>query len=560
MQRKFKVHVSNLLWTFSFLKPKYLLFAFSCMLGMANAAVTVLTPYLFQNLVDLASDAQSLHITDFFTAFVMIGAMVLSIPVSAVGTKLQRTLTVEAQKKMRRSIFAHLLPIRYDAVQKSIEGKALTIFTQDIDRTSGFMSGFTFGLLVKFAVLFPLSFFVLLSNDWRMLLVGLLLGAVTITVAEILNPIGRKYEKQGLTHTEQANGQILELLNGYTTVKMYGQEGAMTEKYRRTLASQMGKNIKSRIVYGISESVGNISSLYAQVTAFLIGILFFLGDGCTVSDLVLTAGYVGIMGQAFSNITSFLKFVQPTLVAAERIRKIIDSPKEEDGTTTALPDLTQEDAICFDRVTFGYDSDAPVLKDVSFQIRKGETVALVGPSGVGKTTVFMLLLQFYKAQRGDIVLFGRNVRDLSLSVIRDLTSCVFQDSILFNASIFENIQWAKPDCTAEEVYDAAKKAQIHDFILSLPAGYDTVLANNGSALSGGQRQRLAIARAILKDAPILLLDEMTSAQDANTEQEVLDALREVKVDKTVLMIAHRESVLGGVDRILRFSPDKVTWE
>jgi len=552
---KFKNNFNNLVWTLSFIKPNYVLFAFSCLLGMASSSVTVLTPYLFQNLVDLASNAEKLYIKDFAIAFIMIGAMVLSIPISALGTKMQRKLTIEAQKKMRRSIFADLLPIRLDAVQKNMEGKALTVFTQDIDRAAGFMSGFTFSLFVKTLILFPLSFFVLLFNDWRMLVVGFALGIITLVVAEILNPIGRRFEKEGLSYTEQANGQIIELLNGFSTVKMYGQEPALIEKYHQTTHGQMRKTIKSRIVYGLNESIGNISSLYAQVVAFLIGIVFF-GD-CSVADLVLTAGYAGIMGQAFQNVSSFLKFVQPTLVSAERIRTIIASPKEENGTSVEKPDLTNDYAIEFKNVFFGYNADKQILKDTSFQIKTGESVALVGPSGAGKTTIFMLLMKFYEAQAGEIRLFGRNLKDLSLADIRDLSSCVFQDSVLFDASIYDNIQWAKPDCSAEDVYEAAKKANIHDFIMTLPNGYQTHLTNNASNLSGGQRQRITIARAILKDAPILLLDEMTSAQDANTEKEVMDALAELKKGRTVLMISHRENLLDGVDHMIQFGTNGV---
>ena len=251
--------------------------------------------------------------------------------------------------------------------------------------------------------------------------------------------------------------------------------------------------------------------------------------------------------------------LQSTLAAAERVFSLLDEPEEAPDAPGAI-DLSPgcvRGEVEMDRVSFGYSSQVPVLKEVSFTARPGQTVAIVGSTGAGKTTIINLLMRFYDPGSGSIRLDGRDIRSLTRSSLRRAYSMVLQDTWLFSGTVYENLAYGKPGVTRQEVEAAAKAARIHRFILSLPQGYDTVLSDGGVNISKGQRQLLTIARAMLLDAPMLILDEATSNVDTATEQRIQEAMLALMKGRTCFVIAHRLSTIQNADRILLLQDGRI---
>ena len=412
------------------------------------------------------------------------------------------------------------------------------------------MQGFTVTTIFKFFVLVTGSAIVLFKSNWRMALISIVLSVSSFLVTTLINPRGRALDMDAQQATADAASNLQELSNGLPVVQIFGLQKYLKEKFEAVCTRILSKQIKSRLFYGLNEMIIFITSFSAQPISFIIGIFLVSRGELTIDELVLLSGYAGVMAEGMRNLSMFLKFIQNSLVSAQRAFNLLDTPVEEEGVTLLPPDLSAENAIVIEKLCFSYPNNSRVIDNLSFEIKNGETVGIVGASGSGKTTLLNLLQAIYLPKSGDIRLFNRSIRELSLSDIRALSAYVPQDSVLFDATIYDNIRWGKPECCEEEVYEAAKKAYIHDFIMSLPQGYQTIIEDCGAKLSGGQRQRLSIARAFLKDAPILLLDEFTSALDAETEQEVLKALETLKEGRTVLIISHRESTIQNVNKVI----------
>jgi ABC-type multidrug transport system fused ATPase/permease subunit len=269
-----------------------------------------------------------------------------------------------------------------------------------------------------------------------------------------------------------------------------------------------------------------------------------------IGSLVFLAGLMGVMADSIRSLSSFISFIQNGLVSGLRVFQLLDTPAEEERSTLKRPDLHAQVAVELDHVTFRYPDGLPVLNGFSARVGSGEVVALVGASGSGKTTVIKLLQDFYTAESGSIILFGSPLQELSRTDVRNLSAYVPQDSALFEGTIADNIALGRPGCSRAGIEEAAKKACIHDYILTLPQGYDTPVGERGNQVSGGQRQRIAIARALLKDAPLLLLDEATSALDSESEAQILQALQALKKGRTTIVVAHRLSTIQHADNIL----------
>jgi ABC-type multidrug transport system fused ATPase/permease subunit len=278
----------------------------------------------------------------------------------------------------------------------------------------------------------------------------------------------------------------------------------------------------------------------------------------TVGDVVLLVSYLAMLYQPLQTLALTAATVQSAAASARRVFSILDAIPEVMDKAGAIPlPARTPGPIVFDHVAFAYDKGKPVLKDVCLEIAPGQTVALVGPSGAGKTTIANLFMRFYDPIEGQIRLNGVDLRSLTLKSLRQNMALVLQEPVLFSSTIRENIAYGCPEATSERIEAAAQDAGAHDFIQALPQGYETQIGERGVSLSGGQRQRLSIARAFLKDAPILILDEPTSALDSATEQQVLEALKRLMKDRTTLIIAHRLSTVRHADQIVVVQDGKI---
>lgn len=275
-----------------------------------------------------------------------------------------------------------------------------------------------------------------------------------------------------------------------------------------------------------------------------------LAAGMSVSDVVAFLLYLSLFYTPISGLARLLEDAQQALAGAERVMAVLDTPIEIDDKPGAVDAGRLQGAVRFENVRFSYDGKTPVLTDVSFACEPGQMVALVGPTGVGKTTLTQLLPRFYEPDDGVVSIDGRNIQEYTLSSLRANIAPVLQDTFLFNGTVADNIRYANPSATDEQVVDAAKAARIHSDILAMPDGYATKVGERGMRLSGGQKQRIAIARAILRDAPIIILDEATASVDVETEGEIQQAIAELAGSRTVVAIAHRLSTIRGADLIL----------
>ncbi len=279
-----------------------------------------------------------------------------------------------------------------------------------------------------------------------------------------------------------------------------------------------------------------------------------------MEDIVAFLLYLGLFYGPVTGLANLLENMQQSMAGAERVLAVLDTPCEIQDKPSAVPLKEVHGDIVFDHVSFSYSSDIPVLRDVSFHCEPGKMLALVGPTGVGKTTLTQLISRFYEPTEGHILVDGKDISDVTLESLRKCISPVLQDTFLFNGSIAENIGYAVPDATMDEIREAAKAANIHEDILAMPDGYDTQVGERGLRLSGGQKQRVAIARAILRKSPIIILDEATASVDVETEQQIQKAIAGIAGTRTIIAIAHRLSTIRNADKILVIEEGRVTEE
>ena len=281
-------------------------------------------------------------------------------------------------------------------------------------------------------------------------------------------------------------------------------------------------------------------------------------EGLMVADIVAFMLYLGMFYGPIAGLANLLESTQQSLAGAERVLDILDAPYEIADKPGAKDAGRVEGAISFEHVDFSYQEGSPVLKDVNFQCGAGKMLALVGPTGVGKTTLTQLISRFYEPTAGRILIDGKDITDMTIESLRRNISPVLQDTFLFNGTIAENIGYAMPEASFADIQEAAKAANIHEDILAMPDGYDTKVGERGLRLSGGQKQRVAIARAILRKSPIIILDEATASVDVETEQQIQKAIAGIAGSRTIVAIAHRLSTIRNADMILVLEEGRVT--
>ena len=354
-----------------------------------------------------------------------------------------------------------------------------------------------------------------------------------------------------------ALGVVSETLGALRVVKAFGQEARESARYRDRGEQHVQSAMRAVWVHGLFDILVGVITGVGAAAILWVGARHVQSGQLTLGELLMVFTYLSQLFEPLREVGTRLAALQGALASAERVYRVLDEAPEAPEKPDALPLERARGEIRFEHVTFGYDPARPVLIDVDVTIPPGSRVGIAGPTGSGKSTLLGLLPRFHEPQQGRVLLDGTDIRDFRLKDLRAQLSMVLQDSILFRASVAENIAYGRPGASRREIEEAARQAAALPFIQALPQGFDTALGEGGGGLSGGERQRLALARAFLRDAPILILDEPTSALDTGTEAEVLDALERLMTGRTTLMIAHRLSTLESCDLRLEVADSRV---
>ncbi|WP_243438362.1 ABC transporter ATP-binding protein [Fundidesulfovibrio soli] len=402
-------------------------------------------------------------------------------------------------------------------------------------------------------------FFVLLGIDWELTLYAMaVVPLLILAIASVTKKIGNlTYE----THMKESQvySTVENIFNSISLVQAFARED---EERRRFVAESRHSFDRKLSLYSLQTAYGwIIGAITAAGTSYVlyVGARHVLEGTLTTGELLIFLGYLASLYTPLNSIANTMGAIRGSLAQARRVLDVLEEDKSVPEAPDAKPLEITSGRVEFSDVTFGYDPARPVLGDVSFSCPGGSTVAVVGQTGAGKTSLISLLLRFYDPQKGAITIDGQDLRSVTLKSLRQQIAIVLQDTHLFPMSVHDNIAYGKRTATREEVVRAATLANAHEFIESMPEGYDTKLDERGSNLSGGQRQRISIARALLKNAPLLILDEPTSALDAGTEALIMESLDRLMENRTTFVIAHRLSMMRRADLILVIK-DKKVWE
>lgn len=460
-------------------------------------------------------------------------------------------LTYVSQKtcyEFRREISEKIdrLPVGY--FERTSTGDTLSRITNDVD-TLGQSLNQGISELLRAVVTLAGVVAVMFSINITMTLVTLLIVPVSIVFIRII--VGRS---QKHFYAQQANlgaidGQIEETFSGHAIVKAYGREQAAIDEFNATNEKLYESAWKSQFLSGLMRPVMDVIGNLGYVVVAIMGSIFAVQGVITVGDIQAFIQYVKNFTQPITQLAQVSNVLQQTAAAAERVFEFLEAD-EEPAESSQVDTSTLSCDVEFEHVRFGYDPEKPVIKDFSARVAEGQTVAFVGPTGAGKTTLVKLLMRFYDVQGGAIRIGGVDVRDIDRDDVRELFGMVLQDTWLFHGTVRDNIRYGNPEATDEEIEEAARRAFAHHFIETLPGGYDCEINEDASNISAGQRQLLTIARAFLSNRRMLVLDEATSSVDTRTEQRIQAAMDDLMVGRTSFVIAHRLSTIRNADLIV----------
>jgi ATP-binding cassette subfamily B protein len=399
--------------------------------------------------------------------------------------------------------------------------------------------------------------YVTFAVNWYLGLVALAVSPFLVSIAVYFKPRLRKRAKQ-LKHRQSAAFAVVpETLSALRVVKAFGQEDREQDRFMdRSRAS-----LRAQIRYMLTESgmgilVGTTTAL-GTASVLYVGATQVLADRMTLGELLLVMSYIGQLYGPLKTLSNKAAAIQSHLASAERAFALLDEPFDVPEAPRARPLQRAQGAVSFQGVGFQYAEGFPVLRDVDLEVPAGSRVGIAGRTGAGKTTLISLLMRFYDVSQGRILLDGVDIREYKVRDLRRQFSIVLQDPVLFSTSLRENIAYGRPNASEEDIIEAAKAANAHDFIVALSDGYDTRVGERGMRLSGGERQRISLARAFLTDAPVLVLDEPTSSVDVNTEALIMEALDRLMHGRTTFMIAHRLSTLESCDLSVHLQDGKL---
>ena len=451
------------------------------------------------------------------------------------------SLRKDISKKMNR------LPMNY--YESRTNGEILSRITNDVDTLQMSLNQSMTQLITSVTTLIGVFIMMISINVW-MTVAAVLILPVSMFIIQKVMKHSQKYFQAQQKYLGEVNGQIEENFGGHNVVKVFNKENDVVEEFEKDNKKLYESAWKSQFFSGMMMPVMQFVGNLGYVMVALLGGVFTIKGSIEVGDIQSFFQYIRNFTQPIQQIAQVVNLLQSSAAASERVFEFLEEP-EEDQTVENPADITKLSGnVEFNHVKFGYNPDKIIIHDFSADIKDGQKIAIVGPTGAGKTTMVKLLMRFYDINGGSISIDGHNVKDFNRSELREMFGMVLQDTWLFSGTIRENIRYGRLDATDEEVVAAAKAAHIHNFIMQQPGGYDMVLDEETSNISQGQKQLLTIARAILADNRILILDEATSSVDTRTEMQIQKAMDNLMKGRTSFVIAHRLSTIKDADLIL----------
>ena len=450
---------------------------------------------------------------------------------------------------LRIRIYEHLHRLSLAYYDKAQTGALLSTITNDVATVQNFASSATLGIIVDLMTIVGMVGIMFWLNwDFALVAVGvtpfLLMFVMRFkqAVKEATRDV-RKRQSDVVAVVQQGLGSV-------RSVKAFGRQDLETRRMADASHATVAAALRARRIKSLLSPV--VAIVVALCTAFVLwrGTALIIAGAMTVGGLTVFLAYLSKFFKPVQDLAKMTNTIAQTSVGLERIQKILEADEIVPERADAVDPGRLAGAIAFEHVAFGYEADAPVLRDVSFSIKPGEVVGIVGPTGGGKSTVVSLIPRFYDPIGGRVVIDGHELRGCKLAALRSQIGFVLQETVLFHGTLRENIAYGRPDATDAEIVAAAKLANADEFIDRMPHGYDTMVGDRGDTLSGGQRQRIGIARALIRDTPILILDEPTAALDTESEHLVIEGLTRLMTGRTVIMIAHRLSTIRDADRII----------
>ena len=481
----------------------------------------------------------------------LIGVYTLASLFSMIQGFIMARVATDVTRDLRRDIMGKInrLPIAF--FNRASHGDVLSRITNDVDTLSQSLQQSLAQLITSIATLLGVLI-MMFSISWQMTLIALLIIPVSTLLVSIIVRFSQKQFKAQQKYLGSINGQVEEMYGGHVIIKTYNGERKALEDFDGDNEKLYKASWKAQFLSGLMQPVMNFVGNVGYVLICVVGAALAAGGSMTIGGIQAFIQYVRSFTQPIVQLANISNQLQSTIAASERVFEFLDEKEEDPGKTREdLADKDVEGNIRFEHIAFGYeDSEKTVIKDFSLDVRAGVRIAIVGPTGAGKTTLVKLLMRFHELRGGAIYLDGNDISDYSRKKLRESISMVLQDAWLYNGTIMENIRYGRPDATDEEVITAAKMSQVHRFITTLPDGYDTVMNEEATNVSQGQKQLLTIARAMLAGGKVLILDEATSSVDTRTEVAIQRAMNNLMQGRTSFIIAHRLSTIRDADMIL----------
>jgi ATP-binding cassette, subfamily B, bacterial len=483
-----------------------------------------------------------------FAALAVIGIAA----VGSISTYFEKYLTTSVGQwvmhDLRRTLYHHIqrLSLTYHDHKKT--GDLISTVTSDIDAIQDFISSVLLGMVVNTLTLVGMLA-VMFYLNWRFTLIALSVAPVLFVVVYSFT----RRIKQASRAVRKKEGEVVsvvaEVLSSIRVVKAFSREDYEQERFERQSLESVETALRAR---SLKAKLAPIVEVLVAVGTSLVlwyGVHLVLRGEMTTGSLLVFIMYLGKMYKPMRELSKMTDTLSKTVVGYERIQEVLETERDVRNMRGARPAPNFKGAISFSHVNFNYEKDDRILQDVDFKIEPGQIAAFVGPTGAGKTTIASLVARFYDPVSGQVMIDGKDIRHYKLKSLRRQISFVLQETLLFHAPVWQNIAYGRPEASREEIIQAAKLANADEFIVQMPEAYDTMVGERGVTLSGGQRQRIAIARAIIRKAPILILDEASSGLDAASEEVVFEALAKLMEGKTAIVIAHRLATVRRADII-----------